>query len=1131
MSAEMHSEFELLKASLRGDTGAFEAIVRKYQSFICAITFSATGNVDKSEELAQETFVSAWKDLAKLKDLNKFRGWLSSIARNIVRNSFRSQERDLISKAAGMDEVKDFGIRDSEPEEEAISKERQAVVRQALGQIPERYREPLVLYYRQGQSIRQVAEQLELSEETVKQRLCRGRNLVKEQIATMVETTISRTGPGKAFTAGVIAVVTGMVVKGSSAAATAGVAESSITGITCATTVMSGMTAKIIAAAAVAVMGVGAVLVYEQMKGEEEALLPDAVNSMQVEEGMEDVGRAMVLGNESVEVRVWDDEEEIAGENAAVIATVVPPATAEAQNKSEDTKAEYVDWAPERLSRDSGPYNHLVFVREDRAGGSDVRTLVVAGREESGWKIRPVHSARSYEWSTLGVARGKVYSMIGYKGELFELDLNSGERRLVAGNLKKLHYHPSGRLYCVRDDRFAVYDFERGAFRDIMERPFASELCSYTRMVVSADERRMVFCELGSFEKWSKAEDLAGAESIPADWDDVRLVVVDLESGKQTRMPVPFGSPFSTGGGRLHKPAPPLAWMDSNTVLVVRKDRAFCGVAVVDVTTGEMWDVAGLPGGHDTTPSFGTDKDGQVRVYLTKEKMTSTYAIDFEVGSLFEENSLGSFFDFGYVDGARHILHGGKCIEESGEATMVAVSPDGKQIAWTRLVKDWRYKGLFVCDTNAPALQKVCDDYINSGPMWVSDSDMLDGEPPEAPAGWARLTTEPWPLAQPDKRPSDAVTEQVSLGDVLALGLSTDKQAYRQHEPVKLTVWIRNKTSDDLTFKVGRGGSDPLQISVTHSDGGGHVGFGMGEERFPAEPLELKAYESVSRTEIIEPYVLGEHRVSSWLRCASSGWSGRATAESIGFVVRESADYERLLKEKFDREIERFHSGFPSKISLGKLGPDALKYLISELENSKDKKFRRQMGRALKGMLCPEMLPFLRSCLTEEMKADYEDILDILLMMHERSMAPDEALDLLILALSHSNPRVRANASERIRVIKDRRVAEAFAGCVGDDDEETATTAARYLAAGEGLELSDWFGVAAEQPTEARYVAACSIIRELEKSWNVTYGDIGALPWEELSKDDDLLTEFSSIVRAWEQWARKNPKLSGQFFK
>ena len=166
MSAEMHSEFELLRASLRGDTGAFEAIVKKYQSFICAITFSATGNVDKSEELAQETFVSAWKDLAKLKDLNKFRSWLGSIARNIVRNSFRSQGRDLIGKAAGMDEVAGLGIRDSEPEEEAISKERQAVVRQALGQIPERYREPLVLYYRQGQSIRQVAEQLELSEET-----------------------------------------------------------------------------------------------------------------------------------------------------------------------------------------------------------------------------------------------------------------------------------------------------------------------------------------------------------------------------------------------------------------------------------------------------------------------------------------------------------------------------------------------------------------------------------------------------------------------------------------------------------------------------------------------------------------------------------------------------------------------------------------------------------------------------------------------------------------------------------------------------------------------------------------------------------------------------------------------------
>ena len=149
----MCDEIELLKASMQGDTVSFETIVKNYQSFICAITYSATGDVEKSEELAQETFLSAWNDLAQLKDLNKFRGWLSSIARNIIRNSFRNQKRDIMSKAASMDLMEDTRIMGSEPTEIAITAEQQAVVKQALQQISTKYREPLVLFYRQEQSI------------------------------------------------------------------------------------------------------------------------------------------------------------------------------------------------------------------------------------------------------------------------------------------------------------------------------------------------------------------------------------------------------------------------------------------------------------------------------------------------------------------------------------------------------------------------------------------------------------------------------------------------------------------------------------------------------------------------------------------------------------------------------------------------------------------------------------------------------------------------------------------------------------------------------------------------------------------------------------------------------------------
>ncbi|MCP4609487.1 MAG: sigma-70 family RNA polymerase sigma factor [Planctomycetes bacterium] len=254
------NEIELLTSSRNGDTAAFETIIKKYQSYICAITFSATGDVGKSEVLAQETFISAWKDLSQLKDLNKFQSWLGGIARNVIKNSFRSQQHDLISKAASIDQLQETQTDDSGPAERVITKEQQHVVRKALQQIPEQFREPLVLFYRQEKSVKKVAEQLSLSEEAVKQRLSRGRKLLKKRFTEMVENTISRTGPGKSFTSAVIVSITGMAIQDSGIAAAASVAA-----VKSATGAATGITTKIITVAAVVTIGVGTVLTYKHI--------------------------------------------------------------------------------------------------------------------------------------------------------------------------------------------------------------------------------------------------------------------------------------------------------------------------------------------------------------------------------------------------------------------------------------------------------------------------------------------------------------------------------------------------------------------------------------------------------------------------------------------------------------------------------------------------------------------------------------------------------------------------------------------------------------------------------------------------------------------------------------------------
>jgi hypothetical protein len=91
------------------------------------------------------------------------------------------------------------------PAEQAISKEEEAILWKSLAHIPEIYREPLVLFYREHQSIETVAANLDLTEDAVKQRLSRGRKMLQEQVLAFVEGTLQRTNPGKAFTLAVLA--------------------------------------------------------------------------------------------------------------------------------------------------------------------------------------------------------------------------------------------------------------------------------------------------------------------------------------------------------------------------------------------------------------------------------------------------------------------------------------------------------------------------------------------------------------------------------------------------------------------------------------------------------------------------------------------------------------------------------------------------------------------------------------------------------------------------------------------------------------------------------------------------------------------------------------------------------------
>lgn len=213
---EPAGDARLVELCLGGNRNAFGQIVARYQSLVCSIAYSACGDIGRSEDLAQDTFVSAWKNMAGLKEPEKLKSWLCGIARNLVNNSMRAQQRVPTARA---DELPpETRSPEANPQEMAISNEEEALMWRALETIPETYREPMILFYRENQSTPAVAAALEISEEAARQRLTRGRAMLAGRMAKTVELALLKSAPGREFTLAVVAALPGITMSAKAAA-------------------------------------------------------------------------------------------------------------------------------------------------------------------------------------------------------------------------------------------------------------------------------------------------------------------------------------------------------------------------------------------------------------------------------------------------------------------------------------------------------------------------------------------------------------------------------------------------------------------------------------------------------------------------------------------------------------------------------------------------------------------------------------------------------------------------------------------------------------------------------------------------------------------------------------------------
>ncbi len=232
---------------LAGDVTAYRSVVEQHQSAVSAVAYSILGDFSSSQDVAQETFWIAWTRRNSLRDASRLGSWLCGIARNLARQA-RRRLRRMKTASPGEWPVDPVDQSDG-PFQKTVSDEEQRLVWGALEQIPEKYREVITLYYRQGQSLAEVADSVGISQEAARQRLSRGRNMVRGRVAQLIEGVLERGGPDAGFTARVMAGIAGSWT----AAKTAGTASASTASLP-----SVGVTAGTVASAAKGLVASGA---------------------------------------------------------------------------------------------------------------------------------------------------------------------------------------------------------------------------------------------------------------------------------------------------------------------------------------------------------------------------------------------------------------------------------------------------------------------------------------------------------------------------------------------------------------------------------------------------------------------------------------------------------------------------------------------------------------------------------------------------------------------------------------------------------------------------------------------------------------------------------------------------------
>lgn len=174
------SDQELIRKILAGDRELFSELVTRYKKLIYSVVHNMINDREEINDISQEVFIRIYQSLHRYNPEFKFSTWSVKIATNYCLDILRKKKVDSLP----IDEISQVADSKDTPEDRYIKKERSQIIREAIEELPEKYRICIILFHQNGLSYEEMTKILDEPMTIVKNRLYRARLMLKDKLSS-----------------------------------------------------------------------------------------------------------------------------------------------------------------------------------------------------------------------------------------------------------------------------------------------------------------------------------------------------------------------------------------------------------------------------------------------------------------------------------------------------------------------------------------------------------------------------------------------------------------------------------------------------------------------------------------------------------------------------------------------------------------------------------------------------------------------------------------------------------------------------------------------------------------------------------------------------------------------------------